>query len=408
MLKARWALALLMPVLLVLAACGGDDPTPTPRPTATAVPAGEPTPDADAMFQAEWDALIAAAQEEGELVVILGGAASRAYRPVIEHFGDLFDIKVTAATGRDGEHVSRILAEREAGQFLVDATHLGPTTTRTRAIPAGLIDEIASVFMHPEVLDKSLWFQGRHWYADETEKFLFTQSAGVDFSPVSAYYNTDLVSEADIAAIESVFDLLNPKWKGQIVSLPVSDAGAGGTWYSIYVHPDVGPDWPDRFMREMDVQYTPEARLVADGLAQGKYAWAMAVGAAGRDINGLAAEGLPVAQFRNAVAEAPTLSGSGSSNNTAIFTQPAHPNATKLYINWFLSKEGQTAVHELSAVTPDPTLRIDDVPVGQTLAEERREEGKTYYFLSADPFYLADHEEAIAFTRGVYAEVTGG
>ncbi|MEE8517531.1 MAG: hypothetical protein V3S98_00220, partial [Dehalococcoidia bacterium] len=161
MLKARWALALLMPALLVLAACGGDDPTPTPRPTATSAPAG---PTADEMFQAEWDALIAAAQEEGELVVILGGAASRAYRPVIEHFGDLFDIKVTAATGRDGEHVSRILAEREAGLFLVDATHLGPTTTRTRAIPGGLSEQVLLCLvgvpvaaLEPEGLVGDLW-----------------------------------------------------------------------------------------------------------------------------------------------------------------------------------------------------------------------------------------------------------
>ena len=107
------------------------------------------------------------------------------------------------------------------------------------------------------------------------------------------------------------------------------------------------------------------------------------------------------------MSEAPTLSGSGSTNNTAIFTQPAHPNAAKLYINWFLSKEGQTVMHEMSANDPPPTLRIDGVPDGKTQPEERRVEGQEYYFLSADPEFLKEHDEAIAYSRGLYAAATG-
>lgn len=421
---ALWASALLVPlVVLAITACGADPtatpvpPTATPvPPTATPVPAQQPeqpaeptatpTPDAMMEFKSEWEELIAAAQEEGELVVILGGSASRAFRPVVEEFGKRFNINAIPAAGRDGEHVDRILAERAAGKYLVDATHLGPTTSRTRAIPAGLFDDIHPHLIHPEVTNLDNWFKGRLWFADETEKYLLTHSAGIS-SVVTGYYNTDLVSQEDVDAIQSVYDYLDPKWKGTIVSYPLDIAGAGGTWYGIYVHPEVGPDWIDTFVNEMDVEYTPEARVIADGVATGKWAWGIAIGAAGRDIRGLAGEGLPVAELSKLLSEAPTLSGSGSSNNTAIFTQPANPNAAKLYINWFLSKEGQTVMHEMSDIPPAPTLRVDDVPWGKTLEEERRVPGQDYYFLSADPEYLARHDEAIAYSRGVYAAATG-
>ena len=371
-----------------------------------AEPTATPTVDAMVAFEAEWDALIAAAQEEGELVVILGGSASRAYRPVVEEFGRRFDIDAIPAAGRDGEHVDRILAERAGGKFLVDATHLGPTTSRTRAIPAGLFDEIRPHLIHPDVINEDNWFKGRLWFADPEEKYLLTHSAGIS-SVVTGYYNTDLVSQEDVDAIQSVYDYLDPKWAGQIVSVPLDTAGAGGTWYGLYVHPEVGTDWIERFVREMDVEYTDEARVIADGVATGKWAWGIAIGAAGRDIRGLAREGLPVAELSKLLSESPTLSGSGSSTNTAIFTQPANPNAAKLYINWFLSKEGQTVMHEMSEIDPAPTLRIDDVPLGRTLEEERRVEGQDYYFLSADPEYLARHDESIEFSRRVYREATG-
>ena len=195
--------------------------------------------------------------------------------------------------------------------------------------------------------------------------------------------------------------------KGQIVSVPLDTAGAGGTWYGVYVHPEIGPDWIEQFVNEMDVEYTPEARVIADGVATGKWAWGIAIGAAGRDIRGLAREGLPVAELSKLLSEAPTLSGSGSTNNTAIFTSLRIPTRRKLYINWFLSKEGQTVMHEMSAIDPPPTLRIDGVLTARPSLKNDEVEGQEYYFLSADPEFLKEHDEAIAYSRGLYAAATG-
>lgn len=59
-----------------------------------------------------------------------------------------------------------------------------------------------------------------------------------------------------------------------------------------------------------------------------------------------------------------------------------HPNAARLFVNWFLSQEGQTIMHTLSQAgvsPPDPTLRVDVTEFGRTLASERRTRGATYW-----------------------------
>ncbi|MCI0888247.1 MAG: hypothetical protein J4N28_01350, partial [Chloroflexi bacterium] len=70
---------------LLVSACGADaTATPTSVPTATPLPGATPTPTPDeaALFQIEWDALIEAAQAEGDLILVFGGAAGRNFRPI--------------------------------------------------------------------------------------------------------------------------------------------------------------------------------------------------------------------------------------------------------------------------------------------------------------------------------------
>ena len=89
-------LGLVGMLALLVAACGGEDPTATPVP-----PQATSTLDAAAIFQAEWDALIAAAQEEGELTMVLGGSAGRNFRPIAQAFGERFGIEVTVVVEPD-------------------------------------------------------------------------------------------------------------------------------------------------------------------------------------------------------------------------------------------------------------------------------------------------------------------
>ena len=391
---------------LVLAACGADPTaTPTSAPTATPLPQA-PTPDAAALFQAEWDALIAAAHEEGELSITFGGAAGRNFRPIGLHFGEKFGIEMQIATGSGSAHVNRVLAERTSGRYLVDVMYGGATSVSTRLIPADALDPIADLFIHPEVIDQSLWFEGRHWYADANQKFIFTFAASAGPTNLGMRYNTDLVSQEDIDGLNSVFDYLDPKWKGKIVAHVPTGGGGGGTYHRVYVHPDIGTDWVDAFVSpDLDVAFNNDARFIVDGIANGKFHFGIALGGAGRDVDSLASLGAPVAALVKDFKEGGQMSASASVNLMIAPTTRPHPNAAKLWINWWLSQEGQALMHTMATELPDPTLRLDVPDWGKTAEKDRRVEGKSYFFFGSDPVYTLQRQEALDYATEAYNAV---
>ena len=396
---------------LVLAACGAD-PTPTPEPTSTPLPQATPTPDEAARFQAEWDALIEAAQAEGDLTMSFGGQASENYRPLVEFFEEKFGIKVVTTTGSGSASANRVLAERAAGQYLVDVIFGGVTSSNTRLVPANALDPIAELFIHPEVTDQSLWFQGRHWYADEAQQYVFTLSADAGGPVQSIRYNTDLVTQEDLDGINSVWDYVDPaRFAGKIVAIPPLTGGAGGTYFRAYVHPDIGKEWVDAFVDPaLDVTFLQDFRLIVDGIAKGQYHFGFAIGSAGRDLDALAALGAPVEKFPCTVAnvcvkefkEGGVMEGTGSQSNFMIPTNRPNPNAAKLFVNWFLTQEGQTIMHTLAESNPNPTLRTDVTDWGKTLPYERRDPDKDYFFFSSDPKYTVLREEALQYAVDAY------
>ena len=387
-----------------LAACGADPTaTPTSAPTATPPPQAipTPTPDAAALFQAEWAALIAAAQAEGQVVLTFGGSAGRNFRPIAAVFEEKFGVKTIIATGSGSQHVNRVLAEQTAGQYLVDAMYGGATSVNTRLIPANALDPIAELFIHPEVLDQSLWFGGRHWYADAGQEFIFAFAASATPMTLGLRYNTDLVTEEEANSFNSVFDYLDPKWKGKIVSLSPTAGGSGGTYYTAYVHPDIGREWIDAFLSpELGVTFSDSRTFVIDGAAKGKFH--LAIGGALRDLDALGDLGAPVKPLLKDMKEGGELSASSSLTLITTPINPPNPNAAKLWVNWWLSREGQTLMQTLAEIEPEPTLRLDVTDWGITPESFRRLEGKSYFFFDADPKLVAQRLEAAEYTASVY------
>ncbi len=389
---------------LGLVACGADPTaTPTPAPTATspAQATPTPTPDAAALFQAEWAALIEAAQAEGEVVLTFGGSAGRNFRPIAAVFEEKFGVKAVVATGSGSAHVNRVLAEQNAGRYLVDAMYGGATSVNTRLIPANALDPIAEMFIHPDVTDQSLWFGGRHWYADPGQEFIFAFAAAAAPMTLGLRYSTDLVTQEEADNFNSVFDYLDPKWKGKIVSLSPTAGGSGGTYYTAYVHPDIGREWIDAFLSpELDVTFSDSRTFVIDGAAKGKFH--LAIGGALRDLDALGELGAPVRPLLKDMKEGGELSASSSLDLITTPINRPNPNAAKLWVNWWLSQEGQTLMQTIAEIEPEPTLRLDVTDWGITTETFRRVEGKSYFFFDADPELVAQRQEAAEYTANVY------
>jgi ABC-type Fe3+ transport system substrate-binding protein len=88
----------------------------------------------------------------------------------------------------------------------------------------------------------------------------------------------------------------------------------------------------------------------------------------------------------------PFLTSGGSGCCIQVYDRSPHLNAAKLFLNWFLSKEGQTAVHQIEPGIERQSLR-EDIPFGNVAQNFRRVSGKKYIFRDADPKYIAQDKE---------------
>jgi ABC-type Fe3+ transport system substrate-binding protein len=402
---------LLIGIALLAAACGSD-PTPTPRPTATPVP----TVDAAAAFQTEWDALAAAAKKEGKLIIAAGRSGARDLRPVWEVFQEKFDIEVIISGGANQDTTDRILAEQSAGRYDVDLISADPLRG-AQILAGGGLQPIEPFFTHPEVLDKSGWYLGDYTWGDGDSKYFFVYSATVSRrNQVNAGYNTDMVPQEDVDAIKVDRDFLKPefvaKYKGLVTMYPPPPYGTGGgAYYSLTVHPDLGQQFLVDMMNAFDVEFIADARVAADAVAQGAFAWSFLGAITTQNLHAMDKEGLPVKRFRkNMPLQSPSLSGGSSASQIMIPIQQPHPNAAKLGLNWFLSVEGQSTANNLAATregsTPRPSLR-DDVDLGKTDPDDRRDPGVVYRCVECDPSEVDAAEEAYVFARGIYEGLVG-
>jgi ABC-type Fe3+ transport system substrate-binding protein len=346
---------------------------------------------ATAEFDKEWSKLIAAAQQEGRVVIAAGGAPSREYRSVAELFQKKFNVAVSLSTGSGAASVDRALAERSAGKHTVDLGLTSVAGTRTRLIPAKALDPIPPLLIHPEVVDKSSWFGGRHWYADpEEEKFSFLYAA----EPTETFgfwYNTSVISKKDIETIQSPADLLDPKWKGKITSRTWGDRGRIGEMQNIYFQPDMGIEWIRAFFNQAEAKFSDDVRIRESWIVGGSVPIAFSDGDIDRELTKLEKAGIPVA-MRSIPFKLPFLTAGGSGCCIQVYNRAPHPNATKLFLNWFLSKEGQNAIHQITPGIARQSMR-EDIPVGNVPPPYRRAPGKQYIFRDADPKYVAQDKE---------------
>ncbi len=331
-------------------------------------------------WEKEWKMTIQAAKKEGELVFHSGNSVE----PYFYEFQKKFpEIKVTRMLTHGGSAAhERLIAERRAGVYVADIVHLGAGSGSMLA-SAGALDPLEPYMILPEVLDQSKWFKGRHYFADKDGKYLFKYASnpGVDIS-----YNTKLVNPDNI---KSYWDILDAKWKGKIVTYDPRARGSRLFSY-FYYNPELGPRYLRRLFGEMELTASRDRRQITDWLATGKFAIALRTAPDASTLDKAKAQGLPVnwfspGHFKEAVAI------SGGPAHIAVVNRTPHPNAAKLFINWFLSREGQLMAQNIAAKQGEEgidSLRMD-IPKDMIPPAYRRRE-KTKFFDMDAPEHAND------------------
>ena len=334
----------------------------------------------------EWQRMIEAARKEGQLA--LYGGQEITHPDILASFNKEFPfIKITSAAGRAPDLMARIVAERRADKYLVDVMASGPNGPRMLYL-AKALDPIAPALILPEVTDVSKWYGGKHWYADPESQYLFMFEGTINGTGLS--YNTKLMTVNDI---KSYWDLLTPKLRGQLLGMDPRSSAPPTPVLILFHKADLGPDFVRRLYTETDITLFRDRRQGTNWLATGKYPLCLLC----RDIDKANKQGLPVDEIApDQLKEGGSIGGGGSSVLVLINRAP-HPNAAKVFINWYLSRQGQTVwqnVMNQKEVEPSDSMRID-IPKEDVLPDGRRVEGRSYAvvgFLDPDPVQKLLHE----------------
>lgn len=328
-------------------------------------------------WETEWEQLVQAARKEGKIVI--GSSGGQETRDAIS--GPLkrkFGLDMEWLTSPSNALIAKISTERRAGLFLWDILITGPDTPDDVLRPSKTIVPLDNLLLLPEVKDPKAWYGGKLLFYDVDNTILTMTATPTGHLTV----NTQLVLPSEI---KSLLDLLNPKWKGKIVMHSPIGGGSGRRWANI--HADImGFDFLKELAKQEPV-LSNDHRLLAEWLARGKYGIGIAIRT--EDSGQFIAVGAPLARI--VPAEGGYLASSGG--NIMVFDRAPHPNASKVFLNWLLSREGQIV---WSKGSTDHTARVDikaeelEIP-----AQNIRKPGEKYLFTLTREFRSTKYAKEI-------------
>jgi len=282
-------------------------------------------------WRKRWEDTVAAAKKEGEVTVYFIGTPN-ARETITKGFKNRFGINVNFVVGTPAEIVQKLDSESKAGLHYADAINLGGGSSLTMLKPKGLLKPLEPELILPEVKDPKAWRIG---------KLPFIDKDGTVFGMLASYeryaaINTDEIKENEITSLKGLVD---PKWKNRMIMLDPSVPGPGlsaCTFLGRLWGMDKTLEWMQG-ISDLGTIFTRDKRQHIEWVAKGSKAIAIAPT---QDIlSNFMSLGARLSSVR--IAEgglASTVAGA-----IMLPAKPAHPNASIVFVNWLLSREGHAA-----------------------------------------------------------------
>lgn len=278
-------------------------------------------------WKAKWDAALE--KSKGQSLVISvhsqdGYAAS--IRPFQRKFPN---IKVSVTEIIPDAMVTRVLNEQKNNVYAWDVMWASTTNMNSSLIPAGAFQDFEPFLLLPEVADPSNWNAPDYQWTTPKAKQIFINSL---YTTNLAFQNMDNSNGFRVTKLE---DLVDPRLKGKIGIRDPYHAN-GGTWTFGAFYKLGGREFVKRYFSDMDLVVNMNPRQAADAVMRGDLA-------IGTGITTDVISRCKRAGGCKAVEPLPFGEVMGT-RGVAVFKNAPNKAAAIVFINWFLSKEGQ-AVH---------------------------------------------------------------
>ncbi|MBI4331894.1 MAG: extracellular solute-binding protein [Chloroflexi bacterium] len=310
---------------------------------------------------------MAEAKKEGRVTIynILGQEPRIA---ISQAFMAKFGIEAEFASfSRAVEVMAKVQAENRAGLFLADLFFVGTSTNIASMKPAGLLGAMEPLLMLPEVTDPRTWTGGKFPFVDKDKQVIAISAV----TRRNIVHNTDFIKKGEITSYK---DMLKPQYKGRISLNDPTISGSGAAFLAFLAlrvwNLDEASEFLTRLVRQQEAVIQRDQRQQVEWIARGRLAI------------GLAPHPETLVEFVGAGAPlnvATMKEGTYGIAGTGAFSVPdkfAHPNAAKVFVNWLLTREGQTV---FARSYGSPSMRIDVSAEG------------------IDPMFLQQPEEKVFF-----------
>jgi iron(III) transport system substrate-binding protein len=286
---------------------------------------------------ADWPAekaqLVAAAEREGELVVYCQpNQAVRAF--ITKEWENAYPkIKLSLVVIPAPQFQARIRTERGADKFLWDLGFSGSVTGFELA-KAGFADPVLPELRDPDVARPEVWGGWDEAFVDLAKQYVLS----VQIALKTPVYNALKLSPDKVKA-EGLKMLFDPELKDRVVWHDPAIPG-GGQQYAIYLRNRLGDAELRRFILDQRVKFVAQQNQVIEALAHGSAWLGLGPGNARVLMEPYVKAGIQ-ADIRG-FGNAPELNDVtiGGSTFYVVKNRP-HPNATRLFLNWFLTREVQ-------------------------------------------------------------------
>jgi ABC-type Fe3+ transport system substrate-binding protein len=319
---------------------------PAQAPTAPPTQAGA-APTAGGVAATSWDQIVASAHSEGTLV--LNNGAGAAGQQVLDAFQAQYPwLQVQATTMAASQFTPRVLTEQRNGLYAWDLLlGAGFNNVELSLAPAGAVGDVRPYLadLPADIRDDSKWAGGFAWYRSNESPDSLVTDLPVTYG---VWVNRDVVPESQLSSITQLAD---PQFKGKLVIYNPTLANAGSQGLAnILSHTD--EDFVKKLLVDQGAVQTADTNQAAQFLTEGRYPIALGVSSASLQpfqSQGVGKNVEPLKEEANQYVRA---------GGFTVIKDAPHPAATRVFLSWFLSRDGQDAWNKSNSQSASRRLDV--------------------------------------------------